>query len=387
MKEKIMAYVRENGNIGVRNHVLVLSSVVCANRAASLLGDSFSDVISITHQHGCSQTGADMEQTLRTLAGVASNPNVAAVLIVGLGCESVPAEKIADKVKDTGKIVEFLEIQECGGVTNTVEEGRKILSDMINKVEEYEREAVNIDNIILGTECGGSDAFSGITANPAVGAASDLLVKKDGTVILSETPELIGAEHILKKRSINKEVGNNLIATVENFEKKALGTGVDIRGANPSPGNIKGGLTTLEEKSLGCIHKAGTSSLTEVNQYAECPSKKGLVVMDTPGNDVESLAGMAAGGAQIVVFTTGRGTPAGFAISPVIKIATNTTMYQSMKEHMDINAGVIANGEKTIEEVGRNIFELVIKVAEGKLTKAEKSGQRDFSINRIGPTF
>lgn len=387
MKDKIMAYVRENGDIGFRNHVLILSSVVCANQAVSFLGQAFDEVITITHQHGCSQGGADRERTLQTLAGVAANPNVAAVLLVGLGCEAVPVEEIAELVGKTEKPLATLEIQACGGVSATVDRGKKIVADMLQQAAAYERQPVGLDEIILGTECGGSDAFSGISGNPAIGAASDLVVKNNGTTILSETPELIGAEHVLVKRSCCQEVADKLLTIVEDFEKKALDGGINIRGANPSPGNVKGGITTLEEKSMGCIHKGGTTEIKEVIGYGCKPSRKGLVVMDTPGNDVESLSGMAAGGSQIMVFSTGRGTPAGFAVVPVIKVATNTAMYNNMKEHMDINAGAIIDGDKSIAEVGREIYDLLLEVACGKLTKAEQMKQTDFSINRIGPTF
>lgn len=385
--KKILGYIRENGDVGFRNHVLILPSVVCANRAVQLLGQIFSDAISLAHQHGCSQCGEDLEQTFRTLVGTASNPNVAAVLVIGLGCETIKAEDIANQVKKTGKMVSFLDIQECGGVSKTIEQGKKILSEMFKNISKYERQLVSIDNIVLGTECGGSDAFSGISANLAVGKASDLIVENGGTVILSETSEMIGAEQVLEKRCINKNVGNKLISVVERFEQRALDMGTNIREGTVSPGNIEGGISSLEEKSLGCIHKGGETIIQEVIEYACKPLKKGLVVMDTPGDDVESMSGMAAGGAQIIVFTTGRGTPTGSAVAPVIKISSNSFTFNNMYEHTDINAGKIIDGDNNFKESGQEIFDFILKVAEGFLTKAEELGQRDFSINRIGPTF
>lgn len=385
--KKIMGYIRENGDVGFRNHLLILPSVICANRTAQFLGQIFKNAICITHQHGCSQGGEDLKQTFRTLVGVASNPNVAAVLVVGLGCESIEAEDIANEVRKTGKIVSSLEIQKCGGVSKTIEQGKKILSEMFEEISKYKRQLVSIDNIVLGTECGGSDAFSGISANVAVGKASDLIVENGGIVILSETSEIIGAEHILEKRCINKNVRNKLISVVRRFEQRALDMGTDIREGTVVPGNMKGGITSLEEKSLGCIHKGGETEIKEVIEYACKPLKKGLVVMDTPGDDVESISGMVAGGAQIIVFTTGRGTPTGSAVVPVIKISSNSYTFKNMREHTDINAGKIIDGDSNIKELGQEIFNFILKVAEGFLTKAEESDQRDFSINRIGPTF
>jgi len=386
---EIMAYLRPGGGAGIRNYILVLSSVVCANRAVAMIKDRADneELIAITHQHGCSQGGIDREQTLRTLQGTASHPNVAAVLVVGLGCETIKAERIASKALEKEKPCEILEIQNCGGVAKTVQQGLKIVEDFNRLKSSFEREPVNISEITLGVECGGSDSFSGITANPAVGEAADLLISKNGRVILSEIPEMIGAEHVLAEKCINDEVKDKLLSMVKNFEKKALKAGIDIREANPSPGNKEGGITTLEEKSLGCIYKGGTSQIKQVVDYAESPEKDGLIIMNTPGNDVESMSGMAAGGAQIMAFTTGRGTPAGCAVAPTIKIATNSRLYNNMKNDIDINSGEIIDGKATKKDMGEIIFNKIVKVIEGEKTKSELLGQFDFSINRIGPTF
>jgi len=389
MKEYILAFPRDDGQVGIRNYILVLSTVVCANRTATLIGNGINEdnIITLTHQHGCTQGGKDKDQTLRTLQGIALNPNVAAVLIVGLGCETITGQMIADKLGKIGKPFEVIEIQNLGGTEKTVQKGKDIIKKFSNITANIKRKEVDLSNITIGVECGGSDSFSGITANPAVGVASDILINFGGTVILSEIPELIGAEHVLGRRAVDNQVKEKLYELIDNFEQEAFKSGIDIREANPTPGNMAGGITTLEEKSLGCIYKGGTTELKEVLDYAEKPSRKGLVVMNTPGNDIESLSGMAAGGAQIMLFTTGRGTPAGSIVSPTIKIATNSRIFNRMNDNIDLNAGEIIDQGLSKEEFGQQIFNEILQVCHGKITKAEKLKQFDFAINRIGPTY
>jgi altronate dehydratase large subunit len=258
---------------------------------------------------------------------------------------------------------------------------------MVSFASRLKREKAKPDALVLGVECGGSDACSGLSANPALGVTSDLLVKEGGTIILSETTESIGTEHILARRAVNQKVRRKIFDIIRRTEMKALNLGLDIGKANPAPGNYEGGITTLEEKSLGCVMKGGTSKVMEVLEYAEAPTQKGLILMDTPGHDAESVTGLIAGGAQIIAFTTGRGNPLGSPIAPVIKIASNSYLYSKMKDNMDINAGEIVAGYKTIREVGESIFREVFRVANGKLTKSEIWGHREFAINRIGPSF
>ena len=294
---------------------------------------------------------------------------------------------VASKIAESNKLAKHLVIQEVGGSPRTIKEGIKIAREMVSYASRFKREKANLDSLILGVECGGSDACSGLSANPALGITSDLFIKEGGIVILSETTESIGAEHILAKRAINPKVKKKILEIVKRTEMRALNVGFDIGRANPAPGNYEGGITTLEEKSLGCVRKGGSTKIMEVLEYAEAPTRKGLVLMDTPGHDAESVTGLIAGGTQIIAFTTGRGTPMGSPITPVIKIASNSYVYAKMKDNMDINAGGIITGNKSAQDIGKKIFREVIKVASGKLTKNELLGHREFAINRIGPSF
>jgi len=390
---KFLGFRRPDGSAGVRNYLIIIPSVVCAGHVADLIASELAQsagpgtVIAIGNRHGCSQLGMDRDQTFRTLVGTAVNPNVGAALIVGLGCETISAEEIAHEVSRAGTPVEAVGIQELGGTQRTVERGVEIAQVMLKGISSLQREPADIAELILGTECGGSDTSSGFSANPAVGYAADLLVQQGGTVVLSETTEFIGAEHLLWRRAATAGLGDRIVAMAKRVEQSAIDLGVDLLGANPSPGNIAGGITTIEEKSLGCIYKSGTAPINGVFAYGERVCERGLVIMDTPGNDVVSITGMAAGGVHLVVFTTGRGTPAGAPIVPVIKVATNSGLYTRMEDNLDINAGTIIAGQETIEEVGRRIFDTIVAVASGEQTKAERWGHREFSIGRIAPTF
>ena len=387
MKTTFLGYKRPDGTVGVRNYVLILPTVVCASHVAKRISEEVQGTVSLVHEHGCAQNGEDKEQTKRVLTGIAKNPNVSAVLVVGLGCETIGVPEVAEEIAKSGKPLETLIIQDNGGTLESIRKGSQIAQKLVNYASQLKREEVGIESLIVATQCGGSDACSGISANPASGYASDLVVKAGGTVILAETTEMIGAEHLLAERGVDKDVSQKILWFVQRVEDRAKAIGVDIRLANPAPGNIAGGITTLEEKSLGAVVKAGTCTINEVVDYGVKPSCKGLVIMDSPGQDTASIAGELASGAQIVTFTTGRGSPVGSPIAPVIKIATNSLIYSRMSDNMDVNAGTIVDGTETIEEVGERIFDEILEVASGKLTKSEILGHREFSIDRLHPFY
>jgi altronate dehydratase large subunit len=320
------------------------------------------------------------------MAGFCSNPNVAGVLLVGLGCESLTPALIGEELAKAGQRFEMVSIQEAGGTINCVAKGKKLAEQLLSESTNAQRELVDVGELIMGTNCGGSDAASGITANPSLGVASDLLIAQGGTVILSETPEMIGAEHILARRGADEDTGNRIREAISTTEGNIKAMGVDVRGDEPSPGNIAGGLTTLEEKSLGAILKGGSTPVVQVIKYAEKPSRKGLIVMDGPAHDVVCNTGMIASGAQIIVFTTGRGSPIGSPVAPVIKVSSNSALYKMMEDNMDIDAGGIIAGTESIQNIGEKIFDEVIQVASGKSAKAEILGHREFAINALIPT-
>jgi altronate dehydratase large subunit len=381
-----IGYRRPDGRCGVRNHVVVLSSVSCANGVVSAIGREVPEIKPITHPEGCGRGIADVEITTRTVTGLCRNPNVAAVLIVGLGCEFMRAPQLAEQVRAAGKPVETLVIQEQGGTKKTTAKGLEIARSMLAKAGSIQREPCSWDRFVLGLECGGSDALSGVTANPLVGVAADWVVAQGGTVILSETTEMIGTEEILSKRAATPEVGKKLYGLIKEhtkFVKEALGP---FAGMVISPGNIEGGLSNITEKSLGCIIKGGTTPVNEVIDYGAEPSARGLVIMDTPGSDIFSLTGMAAAGAQIMLFTTGRGSPVGFPIVPVIKVASNSELFRTMEDDMDVNAGGLLEGV-SIQKAGDELVDLIRRVAEGEQPKAEINRQDCLSIHTVGPAF
>ncbi len=383
---KIKGYRRSNDLFGIRNHIVVVSSVSCANFLVEQIVKTDTDVIPITHQHGCTHMGADTEQVLRTLSGTCNNPNVGGVLLVGLGCESVTVDKIASKIDSGGKLVKTIVIQEIGEIRKIMNTARDSLQQIKQFVSKQRRSDFDISSLTVGLECGGSDPFSGITANPAVGLVSDRLVELGATVILSEIPEMIGAEASLESRIPDETVKQRILERINDYVQMIKDAGGDPRGCNPAPGNIKAGLSTIEEKSLGCIIKGGRSNINEFVEYARRPACKGLVAMDTPGNDPESVTGMAAGGANLILFTTGTGTPVGNPVAPVIKISSNTKMFQRMSDFIDIDAGRIIGGTQ-VDAVADEMFDFIIDVCNGRQTAAEVNNCREFSVNRIGPTF
>ncbi len=385
---QFLGYRRSDGTVGVRNHVLLLPTITCANQVAQNAATLTRGAVYVGHQHGCGQTGDDLHQTMRTFIGYGSNPNVYGVVVCGLGCEAASARIVADGIsRRTGKPVELVLIQQSGGTLRASEDAARAAALMLQDASEVRREPCPVSELILGTECGGSDACSGISANPALGHCADMLVDRGGTVILAETTELIGAEHLLAERAASPEVAQRVYQVIDRYEKAVLATGYDMRGGNPSPGNIAGGLTTIEEKSLGAAHKGGSRPLVDVIEYAHRPTKRGLVWMDTPGHDIEQLTGMVAGGSQVIVFTSGRGTPTGSCIAPVIKMATNSPMFENMRDNMDFNAGGIVDHGESIADVGARLYDEVVRACSGRLTRSEVLGHHEFGLWRIGPTL
>jgi altronate dehydratase large subunit len=379
-----MGFRRANGTVGTRNHVLVFPTVICAGSVAEMISRAVPGTVVVNHPHGCGHMGEEKDLIVRAMSGFCASPNVAGVLLVGLGCELITPRMIAEKLDAFGQRYEILSIQEEGGTTRTIAKGKLLAEKLLEEASGFVREPVDISELILGTNCGGSDTFSGLTANPSLGNAADRLVSAGGTVLLSETPEMIGAEQVLARRAANDTVKRRIYEITTAMEDLAFRAGVDIRGSEPSPGNIEGGLTTLEEKSLGAVLKGGTTTIKQVVEYAQRPTEKGLIVMDGPAHDAITNTGMIAGGAQVVAFTTGRGTPLGAPIAPVLKIATNSRIYEHMADNLDINAGEILDGKETIESMGERIFREIIEVASSKETKAELLGHHEFAIPSLG---
>jgi altronate dehydratase large subunit len=334
---------------------------------------------------GTSQPEPTRRQTERVLVGIGRNPNVGSALIIELGTETVDTDDLADRIARTGKAVETLSIRAVGGTQPALEAGESLVYDMYAEAETVREEEADASELIFAVECGGSDATSGIAANPAVGNACDRLIEDGGTACFSETPEFIGAEHILAGRCSDDEVRERLLERVDQREGQATMMGVDFRGAQPTPGNQEGGLTTIEEKSLGAIAKGGTTPVRGMVGFAEnLPVSAGLVLMDTPGYDVESVVAKVAGGAQIVGFTTGRGSTTGNPIAPVIKVTGNPKTWQEMSTNMDVNASTVIDGDP-LETVGERIYGELLAVADGKRTAAERRGLEEFAINEIQP--
>ena len=378
-------YRRPDGRVGVRNRVLILPASVCATDTARIIAQQVEGAISFNNQQGCSQVAPDQQFTMDVMAGYAANPNIYGTVVVSLGCENCQMDLVVKAIEErTNKPLKQVIIQEVGGTLKAVEIAVRYAKEMVAEASMLQKEEFPLSELIVGTECGGSDPTSGLAANPAIGAMSDLVVQAGGTSILSETSEFIGAEHILARRAINKEVHDRIYEITSRFEAHFHAVGEDVRQGNPSPGNKAGGITTLEEKSLGCIHKGGHSPINAVYDYAkQVESKQGLVIMDTPGNDPASVAAMVAGGAQVIVFSSGRGSPVGHPIAPVVKVTGNKITFANMEDNIDFCAAPLISGEKTVEQLGTDLLNMVVETACGKQTKAEALGFVETAIARI----
>jgi altronate hydrolase len=396
---------RADGRVATRNYIGILTSVNCSAHVAGMVADAFKrnpftgvdpladyphvdGVVALTHKTGCGMTeGEPLRLLRRTLAGYARHVNFSHVVVLGLGCEVNQIGGLIEEQRLAGRI-RNMDIQSMGGTRRTVEAGIAFVREVLEESNQVRREPVHASELCVALQCGGSDGYSGVSANPALGAASDLVVRNGGTVILSETPETYGAEHLLTRRAVSPEVGEKLVALMRWWEEYTAREAAEMN-ANPSPGNKAGGLTTILEKSLGAMAKAGSTNLVEVVRYAEPVTAKGFVFMDTPGYDPVAATGQVAGGANLVCFTTGRGSVFGCKPAPSIKLATNTPMFQRMEDDMDINCGTILDGDETVQQCGERIFQLMLRTASGERTKSElfDFGAAEFAPWQIGATM
>ncbi len=377
-------YKRPDGRVGVRNKVLILPASVCASDTTRIISQQVVGSVTFNNQNGCSQVASDQQLTMDVMAGYAANPNIYGTVVVSLGCENCQMDLVVEAIRSrTNKPLKQVIIQEAGGTLKAVDMAVRYAKEMVAEASMLQKQPFPISELIVGTECGGSDPTSGLAANVLIGRLSDLLVEAGGTSILSETTEFIGAEHILARRAATPEVHDRIFEIVHRYEKALQLVGEEVREGNPSPGNKAGGITTLEEKSLGCIHKGGHTPVMAVYDYAkQVTPKSGLVIMDTPGNDPSSVAAMVAGGAQVVVFSSGRGTPTGNPIAPVIKITGNRLTFAKMEDNIDVDASPIIYGGD-LDEMGNGLLQLVAEVASGKQTKAESLGYTEMAIARV----
>jgi len=383
-----LGFPRSDGQVGVRNHIAIISTVICANDVTLKIAQQVEGAVAFLHDQGCCQTPIDLNQVTKTLVNLGKNPNLAGVLLVSLGCESVLAEEIREKIAASGKPVKTLSIQQIGGMLPAVAEGSRITQEMVIKASTIRRETFDDSHLSIGIKCGASDTTSGLISNPAAGAAFDLLYDRGGTCVFGETTEFLGAEHILMRRAATPEVKRKIGEIVTRMEQRAKMMGVDMRGGQPTTGNIKGGLTTIEEKSLGAIVKGGTKSIQGVYEYGDRVTKKGLYIVDSPGREPEFLTGIAAAGVQIIIFSTGIGAPQGFPFVPVLKITGNPKTEKYLSDHIDKFIKLPEEGENTIAQAGEEIYQEIKAIASGKKTKAEVLGYGQFSnIFTVGPVI
>ncbi|MBQ1549425.1 MAG: altronate dehydratase [Clostridia bacterium] len=381
---KFWGYRRAEGRPGIRNHVLILPGCACGSESSRVVASQVRGAVNIVFNTGCSDVADNTEMSQKILTGFACNPNVYGVVIIGLGCETVGHKELKAKIqKMTSKPVVSFGIQDEGGTLKTIEKATRAARDMAAEAGLQQKELFDISELFLGIECGGSDATSGIASNPAVGELSDRLVDLGATTMMSESIEWIGGEHVVASRAATPKVHNQIIEVCREYEEHLKAAGQDCRAGQPTPGNKAGGLSTLDEKSLGCIRKGGTRPIVEVLEQAKQPTKHGSVVMDTAGYDISSVTSMVAGGCQVIAFTTGRGTPTGNAIVPVLKVTANEVTYGKMEDNMDVDLSAIIRGEKTYQEMGEELLHVVHDICNGKLTKAEAYGFSDIAVDHV----
>ena len=389
MSDHFMGYVRADGQVGCRNHVAVIPSVTCAGDVASAIVRQVTGTVGFFHHQGCCQLPPDLDRVTETLISLGCSPNVGAALIVSLGCEGTDTERLYEMIRATGKPVEIIRIQELGGVSAAIKAGIDAAQELVMEISGMQRQAVDISRVTMSIKCGASDTTSGMASNCVIGYVADKLVDLGATVVFGETTEFLGGEHLLARRAVTLEVGQKILDIVDRMEKRARSLGCDMRKGQPTPGNIAGGLSSIEEKSLGAIVKSGTRPIQGVLEYPErIGERKGLWIKDTPGREPEILTGMAATGAQFMLFSTGRGAPQGFPTMPVLKICGNPNTYERMQHDMDLNAGRIITGKRSIEEVGEEAYAAVLALLSGRQTKNETLGYHSsIDIYTLGPVI
>ena len=391
-EEYFEGYLREDGKAGVRNEIWIIPTVGCVNsvvkkmeqEAQKFVGGSLEEIVAFNHPYGCSQMGDDQENTREILADLIKHPNAGGVLVVGLGCEN---SNIGEIKKHLGEYDEkHIKFMICQEHEDEVEYGLQILEELSEYVKSFKREKLPTSKLVIGLKCGGSDGLSGISANPTVGRFSDIMIARGGTTILTEVPEMFGAEQLLMNRAINEEVFDKTVALINNFKDYFRSNNQTIY-ENPSPGNKKGGISTLEDKSNGCVQKSGASRVIDVLEYGDTVKKPGLNLLSAPGNDLVASTALAAAGAQIILFTTGRGTPFASPV-PTIKISSNSTLYNRKKNWIDFNAGELVDDENTdLQQMGEKLYKLVMETASGKKVRSEEEGYHDLAIFKKGVTL
>jgi len=384
---QITGYARPNGRFGVRNHVLVLATVSCVTGVIQRIAREVPDAVCVPHAWGCGRGGPrDIQVLLRVLSGMVHHPNVGAVVLIGLGCEVSNTRMLAAAIGDAGKPIEIFNVQEDGGSLATARKGAAAARRLLAELQVQQRVPMSWDNVLVGMECGGSDAMSGVTANPAIGAVADWLVGRGATVIFGENTEMIGTAHVLARRAKNQEVAHQIEAMVGRAEQLTHDVMGDFASLVISPGNMDGGMSTIAEKALGSICKGGTTTINQVVDYGEAPTERGLILQDGPGYDGDSMTGLAVSGTQLMFFSTGRGTPAGFPCLPVIKVASNSRVYVAMADDMDVNAGTLIEGTPR-EALREEMIDLMARVINGAPTQAERNGMDVFTILTVHPPF
>jgi len=383
----ISGFARKDGSFGISNHVLVLKTVSCVNGVVQRISREVPEAICAPHAHGCGRGGPrDLEILFRILSGLIRHPNVGGVVLIGLGCEVSHTGALLAQIPDPGKPMAVFNVQEDGGSLETARKGAEAARKIMADISRQPRVPMPWDRLLAAMECGGSDAMSGITANVALGAVSDWLVEMGASVMFGENTEMIGTAHVLSRRAQNAQVGRkieNMIERAETLTSEIMG---ELASLVISPGNMDGGMSTIAEKSMGCIFKGGTTPISQVVDYGEAPSEKGLILQDGPGYDGDSMAGLAASGSQIMFFSTGRGTPAGFPILPVIKVASNSRIFQAMPDDMDINAGSLVEG-RPIASLRDEMVDLMVRVINGEKSKAEANEMGVFTFMTVHPPF